>query len=335
MLLRFFVSKAVRTAVFLILAVVLAIGFVFTNTAHASVYVHGYTKKNGTYVAPYYRSNPDGNPYNNYSFPGNTNPYTGKTATGNPDTYLANYYKNSSGSASDYSSDASSYVSAFKMVTGGYYIGDTLYCDFAYYKSNNACVQTPANSYAYGGDTFYCDYGYTKTESGCMAASDSDGSLSLSGYANTASAVASDLCPAGTTKTIYGCQLNLTTPSCTEYGSQAYYDTSTSKCRCNPGYYVNQSTNRCDTPNNACQALNGPNSYGEGASCFCNAGYTYSDTQKTCIANRETRKIKGYLKNMADFTSDSCASFGLASQADVTDCDFYRLNKDMYVWKTI
>ena len=42
--------------------------------------------------APHYRSAPDGNPYNNWSYPGNTNPVTGNVASGNPDTYLKNYY---------------------------------------------------------------------------------------------------------------------------------------------------------------------------------------------------------------------------------------------------
>jgi len=60
--------------------------------AWADEYVHGYYRSNGTYVQPYWRSDPDGNPYNNYSFPGNSNPYTGKIAPGNPDTYLRNYY---------------------------------------------------------------------------------------------------------------------------------------------------------------------------------------------------------------------------------------------------
>jgi hypothetical protein len=58
----------------------------------ADEYVHGYTRSDGTYVQGYMRSSPDGNPYNNYSFPGNTNPYTGKVAPGDPDTYLRNYY---------------------------------------------------------------------------------------------------------------------------------------------------------------------------------------------------------------------------------------------------
>jgi len=66
------------------------------EAAEAAVRVSGYYRKNGTYVAPHYRSNPDGNPYNNWSYPGNTNLYTGRTATGNPSTYLNNYYKGGS-----------------------------------------------------------------------------------------------------------------------------------------------------------------------------------------------------------------------------------------------
>lgn len=61
--------------------------------ALAQVKVRGYYRKDGTYVRPHYRSSPDGNPYNNYSYPGNVNPYTGKVATGDPSIYLANYYK--------------------------------------------------------------------------------------------------------------------------------------------------------------------------------------------------------------------------------------------------
>jgi hypothetical protein len=86
----------------LVLAVVslLAVSGAFAAVAPAqgAVYVHGYYRSNGTYVQPHYRSSPDGNPYNNWSYPGNTNPYTGKVAPGNPDTYLNNYYNRSSGS---------------------------------------------------------------------------------------------------------------------------------------------------------------------------------------------------------------------------------------------
>ena len=52
--------------------------------ADAATRVRGYYRKNGTYVAPHYRSNPDGNPYNNWSTRGNVNPYTGAIGTKNP-----------------------------------------------------------------------------------------------------------------------------------------------------------------------------------------------------------------------------------------------------------
>lgn len=69
-----------------------SIFFVISGDIISQVKVKGYYRKDGTYVQPHYRSNPDGNPYNNWSYPGNTNPYTGKTATGNESTYLDNYY---------------------------------------------------------------------------------------------------------------------------------------------------------------------------------------------------------------------------------------------------
>lgn len=69
----------------------------FVQTASAAcyggTYVSGYFLSNGTYVAGHYRSCPDSNPYNNYSFPGNYNPNTGRISRGSPDTYLRNYYR--------------------------------------------------------------------------------------------------------------------------------------------------------------------------------------------------------------------------------------------------
>src|SRR4051794_22230625 len=38
-----------------------------TSGASADQYVHGYVRGNGTYVPPYYRSSPNGNPYDNYT----------------------------------------------------------------------------------------------------------------------------------------------------------------------------------------------------------------------------------------------------------------------------
>jgi len=50
----------------------------------AQTRVDGYTRQNGTYVAPHYRSNPDGNSHNNWSVQPNTNPYTGQQGTHQP-----------------------------------------------------------------------------------------------------------------------------------------------------------------------------------------------------------------------------------------------------------
>ena len=69
------------------------------------VRVRGYYRKDGTYVRPHYRTAPDGNPYNNYSFPGNYNPNTGRITPGNPQKYLDRYYNRSSSSYSTPSID--------------------------------------------------------------------------------------------------------------------------------------------------------------------------------------------------------------------------------------
>ena len=52
--------------------------------AAQTVQVDGYYRKDGTYVAPHYRTAPDSNPYNNWSTRGNVNPYTGQSGTVNP-----------------------------------------------------------------------------------------------------------------------------------------------------------------------------------------------------------------------------------------------------------
>jgi len=46
--------------------------------------VRGYTKKDGTYVAPHRRTNPNSGKTDNWSTKGNVNPYTGKRGTKEP-----------------------------------------------------------------------------------------------------------------------------------------------------------------------------------------------------------------------------------------------------------
>ena len=51
------------------------------GTSHS---VRGYTKKNGTYVAPHRKTSPDKAKSNNYDSKGNVNPNTGKEGTKDP-----------------------------------------------------------------------------------------------------------------------------------------------------------------------------------------------------------------------------------------------------------
>ena len=63
--------------------------FVFVVMSSATVAdqsVKGYFKKDGTYVPPHYRTDPDSRRDNNWSSRDNTNPYTGKRGTVNPYT---------------------------------------------------------------------------------------------------------------------------------------------------------------------------------------------------------------------------------------------------------
>lgn len=68
-----------------VVAVLIASIFVLCNSAFGDQYVRGYYRKNGTYVAPHYRSSPNNTKLDNWSTKGNINPYTGKTGTKNLD----------------------------------------------------------------------------------------------------------------------------------------------------------------------------------------------------------------------------------------------------------
>lgn len=68
----------------LILIIIVSLLFsVLDSFAKGSVHVRGYTRKNGTYVAPHYRSAPNSTKSDNWSTKGNVNPYTGSRGTKN------------------------------------------------------------------------------------------------------------------------------------------------------------------------------------------------------------------------------------------------------------
>ena len=51
------------------------------SATFADDYVRGYTRKDGTYVAPHRQTEPNQHRYDNYSSQGNSNPYTSKKGT--------------------------------------------------------------------------------------------------------------------------------------------------------------------------------------------------------------------------------------------------------------
>jgi hypothetical protein len=63
---------------------VLTLAFSASVFASGKVHVKGYTKKDGTYVAPHSRTAPDKSKSNNWSSKGNVNPETGKKGTVDP-----------------------------------------------------------------------------------------------------------------------------------------------------------------------------------------------------------------------------------------------------------
>lgn len=76
-----------RVGIFLavILCVCLSANLQAKNTSSGSSNsVRGYTKKDGTYVAPHQRTNPNGTQRDNWSSKPNYNPYTGKEGKKEP-----------------------------------------------------------------------------------------------------------------------------------------------------------------------------------------------------------------------------------------------------------
>ena len=66
--------------------------FVFSQTNPKHVRVSGYTRKDGTYVQPYFRTAPNSTNRDNFSTKGNVNPYTGKPGWIEPDSKYNTFY---------------------------------------------------------------------------------------------------------------------------------------------------------------------------------------------------------------------------------------------------
>lgn len=85
-------------------------------SAFAQVHVRGYYRSNGTYVQPHERTSPNHTITDNYSYPGNYNPNTGKITGGDSNwkppssTYNSSYNSSSSKSTESYNSSTGTYA---------------------------------------------------------------------------------------------------------------------------------------------------------------------------------------------------------------------------------
>lgn len=112
----------------------------FGINAHAYVSVKGYYRSNGTYVAPYVRSNPNGLKYDNYSY--------------KPSQGLYN---------SSYGTKGVIWDTPTYITDPDYYVGKALYESKSSASSANTVLTpttSPSYAYADSASSFYCNTGY-------------------------------------------------------------------------------------------------------------------------------------------------------------------------------
>jgi len=252
-----------------------------------AVHVNGYYRSNGTYVNGYERTAPDSSPYNNYGYPGNYNPNTGKITGGNPDTYLNNYYNNSSGSTY---SPSYSYPTIPTCPINSYYDGiSSCKCNSGYVVSGGSCVS--------GNSVCYSQLGY----------SSSYDSLSNKCKCNYGYVI-------GTS----GQCISTSSHCLNQLGSMSQYNSLTQKCECMSGYEFDGSScvykkTTYSYPSGYTASLNNCpiNSYAVGTSCYCNAGYQSNSNKNGCELIPSTSipvPLNGTSNTSSSFSPSSCVS---------------------------
>lgn len=153
--------------------------------ADAYVNVRGYYRKDGTYVRPHVRSEPNGLKYDNYSWKPSQGLYNStygtRGATWDTPTWVTDpdYYEGKQ----LYEAGQSGYVAPKpvqkKIVApaNAYISGNDWYCNSGYFKSGSSCqkVIAPANAYV-SGTTWYCNSGYSLNadRTGCQSITSSN-----------------------------------------------------------------------------------------------------------------------------------------------------------------
>lgn len=242
-------------------------------TVHA-VSVSGYYKSNGTYVQSYERTAPDGDPYNNYSYPGNYNPNTGNITGGNPDTYLSHYY-DTSGSSYSVPTPSYSYPTIPSCPLNSYYDGSFCTCDSGYvvgtdYLGSQSCVSgytKCTDMMGYGAqynstsNTCSCGYGYVESAGKCVSGTTyCTDTVGLMSEYNSATKQCE--CMSGYEYDGSSCVYKETTPT--------YYPTATYTASAANAFYSN-------CPSNSHQSST------DSTKCQCDTGYQPDSTNSSCV----------------------------------------------------
>jgi hypothetical protein len=193
------------------------------NSAFAAS-VNGYYRSNGTYVHGYERTTADGNPYNNYSYPGNYNPNTGSITGGSQGTYLNNYYSNSSAS-NYYPTSSYSYPTTPTCPISSYYNGSSCTCNSGYLVKNGSCVN--ADSVCWSQTGIMSSYDSVTNSCKCS-----------SGYVIGTSGTCIYQAPVYTNP-VYSPPVS----TCPLHSYQSFTDST--QCTCDSGYQTNGAKNAC------------------------------------------------------------------------------------------
>lgn len=198
-------GKFIKVSILLLAAVFL---FSPLSGAEAYVKVKGYYRKDGTYVRPHVRSNPNGLKFDNYSYTPGQGLYNktygtrGKewdtpTTITDPDYYLGKslYESGSSGTGSTsykkappncYSWQQHFNGKCYNIPTNAHAVvssNDAWLCDYGYEEANNRCIKKGSRSYFKGRwytipanahavvsstDAWLCDDGYREWYNMCV-----------------------------------------------------------------------------------------------------------------------------------------------------------------------
>lgn len=244
-------SFGLAKRIFVIFFSLLILGMPFMGEAYVSV--KGYYRKDGTYVKPYVRSNPNGIKYDNYSW-----------------TSSEGLYNDS------YGSRGTDWDTPTWNTDPDYYEGKSIYENnqesYNNY-SNNGC---PLNSYLKTDGGCYCKTGYKANEN-------NDGCLKVICSENAFLSDNSCKCKTGYIMNADSC-ISHTENCMNKYGENIYglkKDETTSSCYCETGYKMNAERTSCVEINYCRDYRNGY--LDEAGECVCYSGDIWDGVNSKCI----------------------------------------------------